>query len=361
MNKARLLELVKDPGKIHQKDLSQLKELTSQHPYSQIIHILNAKGHVVLDLPGAPNMVHKAATYCSNRIILKHSIEDIEQVADSPPWEEEVDNEPVVNFDWIEEGSGDQVVETETSHQDHHSPAEEGIDHEVADLDNLNDAIAEEPIQSTSEVPGEAELEKEPPEISAQPQDLSPPAASEPSAEDTEEDSPPEEESSVVISSDTDTGQKEQVKETPAENIEDPLDLQIAAEIHQGSIHEELMNNLNKLQQTREQYQESPELDDIPQESEGLQEQIEIIDTFIKNSPVLSKPNLSADSEATSQKDLSKSSATFNDDLVTEQLARILIKQGNHKEAVKIYKKLIRKFPKKKSYFAGQIENLSKK
>jgi hypothetical protein len=38
-----------------------------------------------------------------------------------------------------------------------------------------------------------------------------------------------------------------------------------------------------------------------------------------------------------------------------------MIKQGRKKEAEKIYKKLMVKFPKKKSYFADQIKNLSKK
>ena len=100
---------------------------------------------------------------------------------------------------------------------------------------------------------------------------------------------------------------------------------------------------------------------DENQTDESEQDPIEIIDTFIKNSPVLSKPDLSADSEATSQKDLSKKSGIFNDDLVSEQLAKILVKQGRRKDAEKIYKKLIVKFPKKKSYFADQIKNISKK
>jgi len=57
-------------------------------------------------------------------------------------------------------------------------------------------------------------------------------------------------------------------------------------------------------------------------------------------------------------KDLSQKSIEFNDDLVSENLASILIKQGKNDKAIDIYKKLIWKFPQKKTYFAALIDEL---
>ena len=142
--------------------------------------------------------------------------------------------------------------------------------------------------------------------------------------------------------------------DTVDKNQEESLNLDIQA----GSIHAELMENLNQLQESKQQYENPAEEIKDPQHR---QEQIEIIDNFIKNSPVLSKPNLSADSEAETQDDLSKKSTKLNEEMVSENLAKIYLKQGKRKDAEKIYKKLIRKFPQKKGYFADQIEKIKKK
>lgn len=50
----------------------------------------------------------------------------------------------------------------------------------------------------------------------------------------------------------------------------------------------------------------------------------------------------------------------MKDDLVTENLAAILVRQGKKDKAVEVYKKLILKIPEKKAYFATQIEELQK-
>ncbi len=55
---------------------------------------------------------------------------------------------------------------------------------------------------------------------------------------------------------------------------------------------------------------------------------------------------------------LAESSSQFNDNLVSETLARILIRQGRKDMAIEIYGKMALKFPDKRAYFADLIEKL---
>lgn len=86
-------------------------------------------------------------------------------------------------------------------------------------------------------------------------------------------------------------------------------------------------------------------------------EQFDIIDRFIKSKPSISK-NKSATTPVDTT-DLSENNSVFSDNIVSETLVEILIKQGKKEKAVEVLKKLIWKFPQKKAYFAAQIEELT--
>jgi hypothetical protein len=94
----------------------------------------------------------------------------------------------------------------------------------------------------------------------------------------------------------------------------------------------------------------------IKPEGEKQKEQIEIIDQFIKAKPSVPKPTKSP----SESEDLSEGSANFNENIVSETLVEILLKQGKKEKAIEALKKLIWKFPQKKAYFAAQIEDLKK-
>ena len=91
--------------------------------------------------------------------------------------------------------------------------------------------------------------------------------------------------------------------------------------------------------------------------SSKKKEQKELIDNFIKAEPKISAKKESA-KEIVNQEDLSKKNQVLGDDIVTENLANIMVKQGRIEKAVEIYNKLIWKFPHKKAYFAGRIKEL---
>lgn len=89
-------------------------------------------------------------------------------------------------------------------------------------------------------------------------------------------------------------------------------------------------------------------------ENPKQKEQNEIIDQFIKTKPALPK----AQPPVSPAPDLSEDSGMFSDNIVSETLVDILLKQGKKEKAIEVLKKLIWKFPQKKAYFAAQIESL---
>jgi tetratricopeptide (TPR) repeat protein len=91
------------------------------------------------------------------------------------------------------------------------------------------------------------------------------------------------------------------------------------------------------------------------------EEQDAIISRFIESGNHLERPAKSEPDTTIPTGDLSLSSTSFSDDLVTETLANILEMQGKLEKAIDIYHKLIWKFPQKRAYFATRIEELKEK
>jgi len=88
-------------------------------------------------------------------------------------------------------------------------------------------------------------------------------------------------------------------------------------------------------------------------------EQLEIIDHFIRTQPSIS--NSKEKPLQIQEGDLSTiKTGEFGDNVVSETLVELLLKQGKKDKAIEVLKKLIWKFPQKKTYFAAQIEELKK-
>jgi hypothetical protein len=97
---------------------------------------------------------------------------------------------------------------------------------------------------------------------------------------------------------------------------------------------------------------------EIVPDSEKQKEQIALINQFIKAQPSITNAK---DRQPIPVGDLNPiKSGEFGDNIVSETLVEILIKQGKKDKAIEVLKKLIWKYPQKKSYFASQIEDLKK-
>ncbi len=89
---------------------------------------------------------------------------------------------------------------------------------------------------------------------------------------------------------------------------------------------------------------------------EPQDEHNKLIETFLESSPEFA-PRTSLDGE---KRDLSTESVTHRDDMITETLANIYIRQKHYQKAIDAFEKLSLKFPEKNSYFAGRIEEIKK-
>jgi tetratricopeptide (TPR) repeat protein len=116
---------------------------------------------------------------------------------------------------------------------------------------------------------------------------------------------------------------------------------------HEDKLLSELENTATPVEISEEDRQKALE----------RQRQLELIENFIKTAPRISQPR--ADDSTFPDKDLSEKSSAPNNKLISESLAKIMLKQGKIEKAVEIYQELICKYPEKKAYFAGKIEELN--
>ena len=89
--------------------------------------------------------------------------------------------------------------------------------------------------------------------------------------------------------------------------------------------------------------------------SEGSNEAL--IDRFINDEPKIEAPQKTEFFDAV---DYARHGLEDKQDIVSETLARVHLKQGYPDKAIKIYERLSLVYPEKSSFFAAQIEKIKK-
>ena len=110
----------------------------------------------------------------------------------------------------------------------------------------------------------------------------------------------------------------------------------------------------NKVKIKSEKYSFLDWFDVINDDMPKVDEKFDLIDEFIKNSP---KIKINNDYEVKSS---FKTDQKIKDELITETLAKIYVKQEKFNKAIKAYEILSLKYPKKSSFFADQINDIKK-
>jgi len=115
---------------------------------------------------------------------------------------------------------------------------------------------------------------------------------------------------------------------------------------------DQIKDNQNKVK--TEKYSFLDWFDVINDDMPKVDEKFDLIDEFIKNSP---KIKINNDYDVKSS---FKTDQKIKDELITETLAKIYVKQEKFNKAIKAYEILSLKYPKKSSFFADQINDIKK-
>ncbi len=79
-----------------------------------------------------------------------------------------------------------------------------------------------------------------------------------------------------------------------------------------------------------------------------------ILDKFLRENPVITRPK----AEFYSPINMARQSAEESEEMVSETLAQIYVRQGLYKKAILTYEKLVLLYPDKKTYFASLIDQI---
>lgn len=303
------------------EEAQEILSLKQHYPYSQLLHALSARVSKDHDFNNHQHELQLAAVYASDRAVLKEVVTTTDKgfsTISTTPTAEVRDNASIKITRSIDTES---LAEEVIHDLERLGKLKHNFETALADFNNHTPPATENKTLSKSEPPVEDPIEKiahdlkETPGLTKKQRIIALAKAADALAEAE--------------------AKKEKATESESpKKKENPTDLLI-----------------DEIASTKEE---------IDPETEKQKEQIQIIDEFIKAQPSITSAREKSHLN-TPQTDLSTiKPGEFGDNIVSETLVDILIKQGKKDKAIEVLKKLIWKFPQKKAYFAAQIEELKK-
>lgn len=347
MNKQRFIEFLRNPAHLSEQNLHDLEELIGEYPYFQSARTLLAKGSRQIRSKNAARFVGSAAIYATDRALLKRYLND--ELIFLTPVEAHESHEAaherelaqVIKTKRITEArikkTPDEKIKPRKAPPEAQpeNPAKEAS--EATEKPSNLDSIIEELYQDLEELKENrarfSEIEKQLEEDEAVNE------AVQKATKKAEKDPPkkPQQSGSVRKT----TKGKEPAK-APTARGEKAKPEKTPAKAPAKKAEEKKTGDTAAIDKKEDQ--------DDPRKSA----QQAIISSFIKSNPSISP----AGGKAKSDVDLSGDSTVFHPETASEYLAEIYLDQGKKERAIEIYQYLMLKFPQKKSYFAGLIENL---
>lgn len=381
MNREEFISYIKNPARLDKTSLSEINELLEEFPYFQSGHLLFLKNLHTLDHIRFAGQLKKSAAYLANREILYRLLYDYSDLEAEDNVEEKIIPSEIPHS----------ISEKETLIEDRPVNIEEGNNNknieEIANKQETEPSVEKEKetetINKTDDGPRSkedlaAELKKRLQEIQESGKQEA----------NIEKQTVTQSEEDILQLSDEQAIDDKNLKEKPeidvTINIEEEAGDLLDLEMHEkGSPipdtptlseddkkdeagNEAEKKNLNSKANLSETYPFSAWLNllNTPDSKASTKEvkkpeniklrQLNIIDQFIQNNPRITPQQ----EKTILSNDISMESVEEKDEMFTETLARIYVKQGYLSKALFIYKKLSLKFPEKSSYFAGQIKKI---
>jgi hypothetical protein len=325
VQKERINKLIRNPSLATQDDVDMIEKSIEEYPYAQILYILRAKIGFDNDEINKNQLLTTAAIYASNRSILKDVIQNLKYLANIPetvPYQEL----PLFEMEWPEDD--DRPVQPDIKEA---SDSATIFDEVLKNLQKLK-SLREQFLFLEGEEDGD---------------DMKP--ANQPTKEDIDKSTADKNIDKKPAASKKAKKSERKKKEKPPKKEESlkkimDEDLELDSKVNEYFIAEITQKH------------EEPEKVKSQESTEK-----EIIEKFIEEQPSIGSIGHELEkSQEEIAKDLSEKSTKFGDDLVSENLAVILLKQGKKEKALDIYRKLIWKLPQKKAYFAARIEEIKK-
>ena len=305
MDKSQFLQVLQRYASTSVDEAQEIAALRAQYPYSQVLQTLGARSSKDHGLPHQQRDLQLAAVYSADRNLLK----------------EIITLQP-----------GEAVQQIVSKHVDENDQATSTID--AADVAD----IVMDDLERLAKLKGAFENLF-----------MDFPKTARPAEVQSEEKSTEEAASDVPKEEATGKSRKERIIEM-AKALNSTVEISPAARKRQRD------KEGNPVDELIVQIQNSKE--ELTPENESQKQQIEIINQFIRVQPSISNPRDRAPSAIADLNTVK--SGEFGDNIVSETLVEILLKQGKKDKAIEVLKKLIWKYPQKKAYFASQIEDLKK-
>lgn len=308
MNKERINILITHPEQATPEEVKMIEDVINKYPYAQLLRSLLARIHFIQDTDKKDKLLQTAAIYTTDRTVLKKLIQQKEYLLQT--------NEVSPYQTLVEDTISPSIHDNDTLSDDHESISI--FDEVLKNLEKLKSLRQQFQFLELNET----EEKKEPDE-----------------KEKKKKKKPSIAKNKTPDESLTDASIKEKKKIIEEKDLE--IDTQVNAFF------------LQEIENKKDPVLSEPTNHNLSQN--------EIIEKFIVEQPTIGtiKKEIEKDHDL-GNKDLAEKSTKFDDDLVSENLAVILLKQGKKNRAIDIYKKLIWKLPQKKAYFAARIEEIKK-
>jgi len=385
MNREEFISYIKDPARLDKSSLSEINELLEEFPYFQSGHLLFLKNLHKLDHIRFAGQLKKSALFVANREILYRLLFD----NNDPQVEEKVEEEILPETQLSASDPEKKSLQEASQDKDEETATETNIE-DTIDKQEMKPVTEKEEVTETINKTEDGLRSKEDlaAELKKRLQEIQESGKKEANAEIQTET---QNEEDILDLSDEQSIDDDNLKDKPEINLTissepepgDLLDLEMQDKVSPIPDKPKLSQDDKKDEADEEAEKKNlnsqsnhfdihpfsawlnllntsdsnSSIEAVGKPKNIKQRQLNIIDQFIQNNPRITPKQ----EKTVLSNDISKESIEEKDEMFTETLARIYVKQGYYSKALFIYKKLSLKFPEKSTYFAGQIEKIEKR